>query len=255
MSIANAAHCSMIFKKSGGWMDSYVSDAATHWLDGVHNVNTNEPHNPSATSWTDIIGGLVFTPRYTNSYAPYFTGGNSMYFRSTSSRSSEIWNNGAKLFENTTALTVELVIDARDSTGYGCIARLNKNGDDSVRVNFNRQSSSEYGAITPVINTSLTPSTIYQNNSAWTYQNTRYCALTISSAGVVKFYHNGVNSATFTGVAGMVASAASVINCNVIGSIYKGYVYRFTTHARDLSPQEIAKNFNADVARFNLPTA
>jgi hypothetical protein len=230
-----------------------------HWWDGEYNAGLGLPHDPQAraTQWVDLVGGLTLTKHYSNSYYATFANGNFLETPSNSdknnTKSSELWTSGSTILPDATAITVEIVFDLSTATYFSAFDRIARD-DDSLRLNFNRQTPGEGNVITPVVNSPRNSSTYYfpAPQNTWNCFNTNYAAVTIDETGLITAYWNGGNGLTKQGTSNMAANLAT-LNIMTLGrTVGSGKFYAKRTHLCALTADEIAANYAVDRARFDL---
>ena len=255
--MTKAGHHSMMSGKADPI--PYVHHHMNHWWDGEYNVGLDLPHDPQmrATQWVDLVGGLTLTKHYSNSYYATFANGNFLETpstnKTTSTRNSELWASGSIILPDATAITVEIVFDLSITPYFSPFDRIARD-DDSLRLNFNRQTSNEEDVITPIVNSPRNSSTYHfpPPQNTWNCFNTNYAAVTIDETGLITAYWNGGNALTKQGTSNMAANLAT-LNIMTLGRTDGGgKIYAKRTHLCALTADEIAANYAVDRARFGL---
>lgn len=240
MSIANAAHCSMMGGKKAPTAKDYVQSGLVAMWDGIENAGWGT-HNPSATVWKDLIGNRDWT-----------LGTSTSYEWTANSFDAKDQNAATQDFiDGLLVSTVEVAakIKAVPAAGTGNFAYIIVGRDTSPIHSY-------YGLLMRSATAALMACRNYWDGKATAYKD-------VATSMSFPHYINTNAQAYFNGVAAT-ANANNSFDYNAttrgtvarIGGIASAAlpieVYNLRLYSGVLSASEIAANYNIDKLRFGL---
>lgn len=234
MSIANAAHCSMMGGKRKPTAKDYVQSGLIAMWDGIENAGFGT-HDPNATTWRNLTGNTTW-----DMTVPAAWTNNAMYFDGT-------WC-GIAPKTSEKYVTVECVCDAVQASYPLAFGWAYQGGVKRYSLLSNASSS-------------LLRCYSWMNAFDGVYSATaRSFAFSVGDTNS-KIYVDGVENATSSshiGAAGetnnrfRLCGYGTTSDTNASGFFFKGNIYACRFYSRALTADEIAANCAIDKIRFGL---
>lgn len=229
----------------------YVSNGLFAYWDAID--NTGSSHDATATTWVDVINGYTWEAMVTNGTKTWSWDADALVFAPAST--GKVTTNGTNAFTcpriGTGLRTLEVVFTPTDTTAAQCLGEFTADstnitdsttqiigliGSDSTFITYAQQNGFVAGSlgniksISATYNSSYAPAKAYMNGSEVTTRGT--------SHSFKEHYNSGMLLGTQNQASGYYP--------------IKGKIHAIRFYNRELSDSEIAQNYAADVARFNL---
>lgn len=234
---------------------SYVSNGLIALWDGIENAGLGI-HDENRQNWLDISGrGLILAP---SSGAQFIIGDN--YYRTVNNAVCVLANNVDKVLSDATDFTVEMTLDPRLITGFAIIFAIRSSKLSAGIELYRYENNGVPNVYWAVVNNDavLSINQSIPGNESSLLRNT---SVTIDRYGNVRCFVNGqyqaapasippsiVKSITARTVTGCFGEAYNIGRFNGICKANCIRVYN-----RVITDSEIARNYDIDKARFDLP--
>jgi len=241
-------------KPAPAWTNPYVTDGLVAMWDGEWNAGVGGEHDSSATSWTDIVAGMVIP------FVDKFAYNRTYYWR----------ENCVEMDGYATGSVVSTTDAVKQALAGDCTIELVADvglNQGSVSIMFSYDATSAGFLARNQHNTNPTHDTaVFNNNFMWRFARPLFKSY--SFGGTTDYYHlydaitiNGtsgthyqlnvdgtIHTDTWTANAGNPNASLGEILCSNKIKCYGCRIYN-----RALTAAEIAANYAIDKARFNLP--